>query len=401
MIAGGGWGVGSAVRARNPDGKSLIPPPGMVGGVQGPFVWDANSARRIPSVSRCLQLYGGMSKQMRIDAVRGLQTLDQPPLLARPDPTRARSWFVQNSVEDYLLNGNAISVVTVRGGDGWPRAVMWIPASWVFITWTPFDENSVTYWAMGQRLPYDDVIHVRRGADRMFPVRGVGVVEEQLDTLDRVAMEEEYERSMLAGSAVPSVVLITPSAVLTQDVADDAKASWMEKFGGPVREPAVVPNGTQVVPLSWSPSDAQLVEARRMSLLDVANMFNLDGYWLGAPTAGITYKTAAPQYQQILRTSIEPVLADFEDVWSYAWLPRGQRIRFDRQQLLREDLPTATLALVQLVAAGIITPADAAMYLNLPTATGEPLAANTLEDPTPAELAPGDPAGNNGGGSQP
>jgi phage portal protein BeeE len=207
-------------------------------------------------------------------------------------------------------------------------------------------------------------------------------------------MEEEYERSMLAGSAVPSVVLITPSATLTQDVADEAKASWVQKFGGPVREPAIVAKDTQVVPLSWSPSDAQLVEARRMSLLDVSNMFNLDGYWVGAPTAGITYKTAAPQYQQILRTSIEPVLADFEDVWSYAWLPRGQRIRFDRQQLLREDLATATLALVQLVAARIITPADAAMYLGLPTAVGEPLAAQEFEE-TPAgpEPAPADTGG--------
>ena len=97
----------------------------------------------------------------------------------------------------------------------------------------------------------------------------------------------------------------------------------MEKFAGPNREPAILPNGTQVIPLAWSPSDTQLIEARQVSLLDVANMFNLDGYWLGAPVAGMTYRTAGPQYQQILRTSLEPVLSDFEDVWSFDWLPRG------------------------------------------------------------------------------
>ena len=245
---------------------------------------------------------------------------------------------MQCTIEDYLLNGNAISYVTVRGADGWPLAVQWLPASWVNITWWPPDPGSVTYWWYGTPLDPANVVHIKRGADRWYPVRGVGIVEEYLDTLDRVAMEEEYERSALAGGAVPSVAVISPNAVLTQTEADDAKARWVEKFGGPVREPVILPNGTQVVPLAWSPSDAQLTEARQMSLVDVANMFNLDGYWLGAPVAGMTYRTAGPQYQQILRTSIEPVLADFEDVWSDAWLPRGTIVNFDRQQLLKDDL---------------------------------------------------------------
>jgi HK97 family phage portal protein len=194
-------------------------------------------------------------------------------------------------------------------------------------------------------------------------VRGVGIVEECLGTLDRVAMEEVYESTTLAAAAVPSVALITPQATLTQDVADQAKADWMAKYGGPNRLPAILPSGTTVVPLSWSPSDTQLIEARRMSLTDVANCFNLDSYWLGAPVAGMTYRTAGPQYQQILRTSLEPLLADFEDVWSDAWLPRGQAVRFDRNQLLRDDLATTTTSMVALVAAGILTPAEARQYL--------------------------------------
>jgi HK97 family phage portal protein len=202
-------------------------------------------------------------------------------------------------------------------------------------------------------------------------------VEEYLTSLDRVAMEEAYERNTLAGSAVPSVAVITPQGQLNKDVAQEAKDRWVETLGGPVREPVILPNGTQVIPLAWSPSDSQLQEARRMSLLDVANMFNLDGYWLGAPVSGMTYRTAGPQYQQVLRTSLEPVLADFEDVWSDAWFPRGTSVRFERNQLLRDDLLTTAQALSQLVAAGIISPAQAAAYIGLPAIAGggtEPLA---------------------------
>lgn len=314
-----------------------------------------------------------MCKQMSMHAYRAGQPLPVPRLLKRPDPNNAASWFVQVSVEDYLLNGNALSVVTARGADGWPLAVEWLPASWVSITWWPGDPSSIAYWFAGGLLATDDVIHVKRGADRYFPVRGVGVVEEHLFSLDRIALEESYEGASLAGGAVPSVAIITPTATLTPEEADEAKERWLDKFGGGTREPAILPNGTQVVPLAWSPTDAQLNEARRASLTDVANMFNLDGYWLGAPVAGMTYRTAGPQYQQILRTSLEPVLADFEDVWGDAWLPRGQVLRFDRNQLLRDDLNTTTTALVGLVNAGIITQAEARAYLALPTATGEPM----------------------------
>jgi HK97 family phage portal protein len=360
----------------------LFPPGGF--GLPGPFVFDTTSARRVPSVARALQLFTGMTKQMPIDAYRGGSPLPRPRICYRPDPENARSWFVQNSVEDYLLNGNAISYVTARGADGWPLAVSWLPASWVYIAWMPPDFTNVSYSFLGAPLePVENVIHVKRGADRWYPVRGVGVVEEFVDSLNRVAMEEAYESNALSNGAVPSVAVITPQATLTQDIADAAKDAWLSKYGGPTREPAILPNGTQIVPVGWSPSDTQLIEARKASLLDVANMFNLDGYWLGSPVAGMTYKTAGPQYMQILRTSLEPVLADFEDVWSDAWLPRGTTIRFDRNQLLRDDLSTTALALSTLVGAGIMSPAEAAAYLALPAAGGG--------DPTQIQQIPADP----------
>ncbi|HEV7536472.1 MAG TPA: phage portal protein [Acidimicrobiia bacterium] len=358
------WVLGARAGVRGGDGAIRFPPPSpMSPALVGPFVTDATTARQVPAVQRALQLYSGMCAQMPLDCYRGVEPLPRPRLLVRPDPLNARSWFVRVSVEDYLLNGNAVAIVTSRGADGWPVTVAWLPINYLSVLWIP-GQPIPDYYFYGQRLDPADVIHVKRGADRWFGgVRGVGIVEECLGTLDRVAMEEVYESTTLAAAAVPSVALITPQATLTQDVADQAKADWMAKYGGPNRLPAILPSGTTVVPLSWSPSDTQLIEARRMSLTDVANCFNLDSYWLGAPVAGMTYRTAGPQYQQILRTSLEPLLADFEDVWSDAWLPRGQAVRFDRNQLLRDDLATTTTSMVALVAAGILTPAEARQYL--------------------------------------
>jgi HK97 family phage portal protein len=376
---------------------SLIPPPGVsptaMFGLPGPYVWDAASARRVPAVGRAIGLYGGMTKQLPMDAYRSGLPLPRPQLLARPDPDRGRPWYVQVNVEDYLLNGNAISVVTSRGADGWPTSVVWLPAAWVYIVWQPWAETDINYYYAGgaQPLNNEDVIHVRRGADRMYPVRGVGIVEEYLSTLDRAAAEEEYERATLNGAAVPSVAVITPQANITDDVATEAKNRWVEKFGGAVREPVILPNGTQVIPLAWSPSDTQLIEARKMTLLDVANLFNLDGYWLGSPVSGMTYKTAGPQYLQILRTSLEPVLADFEDEWSYSWLPRGQTVQFDRNKLLADDFATTAQAVSVLVSAGVIDAAQGAALLGLPATLQSLGITYTVPEKPPAPPAPPPP----------
>jgi hypothetical protein len=352
--------------------RIVFPPAGSGVGAGwgfGPMVWDAWSARRIPGVGRALDVFSGMLKQAPLDAWRGVDALPRPRLLDRPDPDNARSWFVQVNVEDYLLNGNAIAVITARGSDGWPLATAWIPAQWCYVQWTP--GRPVSYWAGGRELPAADVVHVKRGADRFYPVRGIGVVEQYLGSLDRVAREEEYERAALDTGAVPSVAVITPNPSVGDDEVEQAKTEWLAKFGGSKREPAILPNGTQVIPLSWSPSDNQMIEARKMSLLDVANMFNLDGYWVGAPAGSMTYRSPGPMYLNLLRTSLEGVMCDFEDVWSDGWLPRGTRVRFDRQMLLRDDMQTMVSTLVAASGGPFMSTEEARQYAALPVVEGE------------------------------
>jgi HK97 family phage portal protein len=374
---------GGARPAIRLQGGGLQFPPAASYGGPGLYVYDAQSARRIPAVGRAIQLYAGLVKQMPVNAYRGSTRVDPTPrLLVKPDLNRGGPEFVQLTVEDYLLSGNAVSYVTARGAAGWPLSLMWLPIQAVYISWNP-PAAGASYYYYGQRLRTEDVVHIRRGADRYFPVRGVGVVEEHMPTLDRVATEEEYERNTLNRSGVPSVAVITPTPTLTQDVADEAKTNWLEKFSGPVREPVILPNGTVVQPLAWSPSDAQLSEARRLSLVDVANMFNLDGYWLGAPVAGMTYRTAGPQYQQILRTSLEPVLADLEAAWTNDLMPAGTSVRFERAQLLREDLATSMLAATQGYGAGILALEESRVMVGVPP--DAPGAVGTGADTTPPE----------------
>lgn len=350
----------------------------------GPSVWDA-AASRIPGVGRAVSIYSGLIKQCPLDAWRGAEPLPRPRLLDRPDPTAARSWYVGLNVEDYLLHGNAIGLVTARSQEtGWPQAVAWYPASRVAITWGPSDP--LRYWYGGTELPADDVVHVRRSADRFNPHRGVGVVEQYLAMFDRVHAEDAYELNALTRSSVPSVAVITPNPDLSQEEADDADDAWAEKFA--VRKPVFLPYGTQITPLGWSPLDSQMVEARKLSLVDVANAFNLDGYWLGAEMKGLTYRSPGPLFMSLLRTSLEPVLVDLEQTWGDAWLPRGQSLRFDRLVLTRDDFGAMVDTLSKAIAppqsdptvGALLSPEEARQYLGLAAvATGAPTTTSPVD----------------------
>jgi len=337
-------------------------------GVPAPLVWDVATARRLPSVGRALSIYGGMIKQMVMDAYRGIVPLPRPRILEQPDPDRGRGWWQQVMVEDYQLHGNALALVTSRGPDGWPTTVSWLPASMCALEWDPRDPAALRYtlrWDTAVTLPAGDIIHIRRGADPWCPARGIGVVEEHVRTLDRTAREEEYQRTSF-NSGVPSVAVIAPNPRLSQQESQTAGDQFWDRYGGTGRRPGVFPAGTVITPIAWSPSDAQLVEARGASLLDVANLFNLDGFWLGAPAAAMTYKSVGPMYTDLLRVSVEPVLSDFEDILSGSLLPRGQRVVFNRTDVLRDDFASTITALRGAVDGGLWTRDEARAYLRKP-----------------------------------
>lgn len=354
----------------------------------GPWVHGVESALRIPSVSRATQVYSGTIRQCALDAWRGTTPLGRPRILDRPDPNRTRSWWVGVQIEDYLWHGNALCLVVARNAEGWPAAVVWLPAAWTTLVETPGEP--VRYYVGGVEVPSRDVIHVRRSANRWSPAKGVGVIEQHLSTLDRVALEEEYERSALSRSGVPSVAVVAPNPALSQEEADAADEAWAVKFQ--TRKPVFLPYGTTITPLGWSPSDSQMIEARKMSLVDVANAFNLDGYWLGAEMKGLTYRSPGPLYLGLVRTSLEPVMADFEQAWADAWLPRGQEVRFDRLQLTRDDTASGVDAMTKAITPpngapdlpALMTREEARLYLGLPpTPTGPSVTSpvDTVEAP--------------------
>jgi phage portal protein BeeE len=183
------------------------------------------------------------------------------------------------------------------------------------------------------------------------------------------------------------VAVIAPQKNLTQEEADDAAESWEKRFGGSSRRPGVFPNGTQVVPLSFSPEAQDAVLARQMSLTDVANMLNLHSFWLSAPQSSHTYRSPGPMFLELQRVSLEPVMNDLDSVWSNKWY-RGQpqKVRLNRNQLTRDDFATELATYGKAVKDGLLTVEESRIRLGLPMTPefGELLDPKATPEPVPA-----------------
>lgn len=302
-------------------------------------VWDATTARSIPGLGRALGIYG-MVAQCDLLHMRGRETLTPTPrLLQAPDPDDVLPTWIQVHVEDWFLHGNACHLITAYGSDGYPAAGKWYPAH----AWSIQESRNgePVYSLHGREVPRDRVVHVKRGVDPTFIHRGVGVVEQYLGMLNRAGLQGAAETANLSTRGMPAVAIIQPEGTEFKETEADVVAEkWELRFGGQSRKPGIFPHGTEVKPLAWTPHDQQLVAARAMTLKDLANAANLDGYWLGAEGSSHTYRSPQPMFLTLLRTSLNPMLRTFEAVWSAKWLPYGRRVAFDRLELLRDDLQT-------------------------------------------------------------
>ncbi len=121
---------------------------------------------------------------------------------------------------------------------------------------------------------------------------------------------------------------------LDQDQAIRLKAQW--KQAQQTRDVAVVSGGLTFTPMAWSPSDTQLLDARRFTVNEIALIFGLDPTWLGAAQSRRVYSNVETEGINLVRYSLGGHLARFEQALSAA-LPSGTYVKANLDGLLRAD----------------------------------------------------------------
>jgi HK97 family phage portal protein len=92
----------------------------------------------------------------------------------------------------------------------------------------------------------------------------------------------------------------------------------------------------EFTPLSWSPSDAQLLEARKYTIHEIALIFGLDPTWLGAAQTSRVYSNVEQEGINLVRYSVAGWLTRLEQALSAA-LPRGTYAKANTDAIMRAD----------------------------------------------------------------
>ena len=205
-----------------------------------------------------------------------------------------------------------------------------------------------------------EVFHVR-GPLIGEGLLGASPIELHRETFGMALAARDYGARFFANDARPSVVLKHPG-VLDDSGQQNLKASWRKNYGGPERHGvAVLEEGMDVATLGMTNADAQWLELRGMTDLEISRLFRTPPHKIGIKTQ-MTLNNIEHQNREWVTDTLMPLAHSVEDAIARDLLTSSGRrtllARFDFAELLRGDIKTRTEANAKGIQWGWYSPND-------------------------------------------
>jgi HK97 family phage portal protein len=358
------------------------PPPGAGDGV---------GLSGIPGVSRATSLIVDTIAGLPWEVVRGWETLPRPAWIDDPQALRLDGRIHSplsadvrlSAVEFYaqwitaaLWLGDGYIYCPVRAVDGTPVPPLWqLHPSLVEID--GYEDGYGRYVVNGEYVDPNAIIHLR-GPGPYWNGHGRGVFHRNGLDLALAAIVRQYAMGQYT-SGIPYGYIKSTAPRLDEPTAQDLKNKWMLQHGGAPRSIAVLNATTEFVPLSVSPLDAQLSDAREWSLRDIALSFGIPAYMLGVSGDNSTYANVESRAIEFRQHSLLPWIRRIESTLD-AQFPRGTNLQIKTAGLERADTATRYAAYKTALDAGIMTRDEVRALENLPplgSAADQSLPTNT------------------------
>ena len=315
-----------------------LPTAVMAGMLAVPGAWKAT--KFYANTLGAMPFYG--YQQGRADSLRKLDP--QPLFLTAPSGSRRTPFLVMSSAGiDAVWHGNAIGVIVARDSSGVPLAWVGVAADSVGVAWVDpgadLPSGSRIYQIGSLTFAQSDILHFQMPGTP-GALRGLGVLEVQIETLRLAREQEDQAYAAAANSGVPTGILTVKDPDATTKEIAAAKAGWLEAQR--LRTIAALGNNTEFQPIAWSPEASQMVESRQFTLTQVESAFELPVGWLGGGAKGgtMTYANRENDMANMLNTSwLAGGIPVFEQGLGMK-LPTGQIVRADQDAMLRPDAKT-------------------------------------------------------------
>ena len=275
--------------------------------------------------------------------------MDTPAIFLDPSGTVTAYELIHQTVTSLALHGNAYIYVD-RRGDGTPIALTPLAPSNVDVV--SLNMQTRTYTVSGQPVPQENMLHIRWWAPPQAVV-GISPIEEQKTTIGLALAMERHLAQFYAEGGTPSSVIETDNEMTAQQ-AKVLRETWFDQHNRR-RRPAVLTGGMKWRPVTASAADMEINATREQQVLQVARIFRVPSYLIGAKGDSQTYANAEMAGQHFVTYTLMPWLRRLEDAFS-GLLTRPNFVRFDVDAFLRADTLSRLRAYQLAVMTGIRTP---------------------------------------------
>ncbi|MBS5947747.1 phage portal protein [Winkia sp. UMB6473-AN360BR] len=320
-----------------------------------------SAACGLSGVYRAIQIIATSVAQLPLQVERSGTTVTEgvPPYVRRPNLHQSRSDFLEALALSLASGGNAYIMATGQGRDMLLEALN--PAEATPIVDPKTGAKTVSY--RGRTYGADRIQHLA-----LMPLPGslfgLGPIQAARVELAGALDMRDYAAKYFRDSGQPAGILTTDQDA-TQDQLKAMRNAWNYRDADGVPLPVednparvrVLSKGMHYTPLFINPRDAQWIEGRKMSAVDISRLFGIPASLMLAAVEGgsKTYSNLEQEWLSFIRFTLMTYTRKIEEALT-ALAPNGQTIRFNFEAFLRPDTLTRYQAHEIALRNGFLTP---------------------------------------------
>jgi len=292
-------------------------------------------------------------------------------MLRNPNWYQTRSDFFLNLVFELLSYGNAY-VLVYRDDSSRIESMHIVPAG----STEPYivSDTGEVFYAVGNNpligdirvlIPARDVMHIRMHTPR-HPLIGVSPIKYATLAININTSVASNQAAFFSNMSRPSGVLTTEEK-LTKEQMEALRQAWYSKSKGlNAGEVPILGWGLKWNPMTITSEDAQLIEAYRMSIEDIARVFDVPLAMIGDYTKA-TYNNTEQLINNWLSQGLGFHMSHIELAIARLFrLSPEEYVHFDESELLRTDFNGRVDGLTKGIIGGLYSPNEARRREGLP-----------------------------------
>lgn len=343
-----------------------------------PSVSTPDSAMAIASVYRCVDILSGTIASLELQHLKRSGSIfkyagdTQLNTLFAGRANSRQNFFVllKNVVARLLLSGNAY-IYPRFSSRGELQDIILLGDGAV-----SYDKSSNTYsvsdyvWNINGVFSADEIIHLKNNSlDGGYT--GVSTITYASLSLSLSAnADKQTNNGLLSGNQKSGFLVggneLQGLGALDTEVADRV-ADRVNSEIAQGRRIIRLSGSMQFIESSMSNSDAELLEVRKYSVLDICRFFGVHPYMVFADQS-TNYKEAENSQINFLNQTLQPLILQIQQEFSVKLLPRSrrasERICFNLSRLFATDLRTRAEYVKSSVEAGVMTPNEGRIFEN-------------------------------------